>query len=94
MLSPTPERPYSYLLAISELVEAVQRIHQTEPAVAPLTLEQIHFWLQQVTLEDLQSSLSAEQEQRSREEIPEEANDRRAHATRVSGTEGAPRIAA
>jgi hypothetical protein len=50
------QRPFAYLQAVARLMDSVQEIHRTTPAIAPLTNAQVHLWLQQVTLEDLDAA--------------------------------------
>jgi hypothetical protein len=58
------ERSYPYLVAVGHLIDAVQRIHRTKPGTSPLSLDQIHFWLQQITVEDLNRAGPARQRER------------------------------
>ena len=68
------ERPYPYLLAVGDLIDAVQKIHRTNPGTSPLSLEQIYFWLQQIKLEDLKNAGPARQRERElRERSRQEA---------------------
>jgi hypothetical protein len=58
------ERPYPYLIAVGNLIDAVQKIHSTKPGTSPLSLEQILFWLRQISLEDLKNAGPARQRER------------------------------
>jgi hypothetical protein len=58
------KRPFEYLQSVVRLMNCVQEIHRTTPSIAPLTNKQVtpltntqvHFWLQQITLEDLDAA--------------------------------------